>query len=181
MHLEGKVHIYPETLKCYCKSAGRCNTGVVTPSLASQVAARHPSRAHLLQARVVHSKLASGRWPRLETDAQLPTRVKAALASWGFASNRREASSADAGLNGEGDGRVAGRRRRRLSRGGGAWLLKTARLGVCGRTQTPNREMRKEGSLFLGYIANCCGSFAPEKVCLGFCLPLPASSTRTCK
>eukprot|EP00752_Nemacystus_decipiens_P009585 g8564.t1 len=60
-----------------------------------QVAARHPDRAHQLHVRVVHSKLASGRWPRLETGAQLPTRVKATLASWGFESNRREVSSVD--------------------------------------------------------------------------------------
>lgn len=70
------------------------------------MAARHPSRAHLLQVRVVHSKLASGRWPRLETDAHLPTRVKAALASWGFEPSRREVGSVDAGLGGEGGRRV---------------------------------------------------------------------------
>lgn len=68
--------------------------------LTFQVASRHPSRAHLLHVRVVHSKLASGRWPRLETDAHLPRRVKATLASWGFESNRRKAIGA--GLDGEG-------------------------------------------------------------------------------
>lgn len=59
-----------------------------------------------MHARVVHSKLASGRWPRLETDSHLPRRVRATLASWGFESNRRKASSVGAGLDGEGDQRV---------------------------------------------------------------------------
>lgn len=67
-----------------------------------KVAARHPSRAHLLHMQVVHSKLASGRWPRLGTDALLASRVKATLASWGFESNRREVSSVEAEQEGEG-------------------------------------------------------------------------------
>ncbi|CAM9715266.1 unnamed protein product [Ectocarpus fasciculatus] len=59
-------------------------------ALEVQVAARHPNRAHLLHAQVIHSKLASGRWPRLGTSMCLPNRLRRALESWGFETDRRE-------------------------------------------------------------------------------------------
>lgn len=109
---------------------------VLSHYLVFQVAARHPSTAHLLHVRVVHSKLACGRWPRLETDAHLPRRVRATLASWGFESSRREVSSADADPDGKGNRRTA------IEAVSWAWLLKSSSVGfqknttskhVCGR------------------------------------------------
>ena len=65
----------------------------------------------MLHVQVVHSKLASGRWPRLGSDAHLASRVKAALASWGFESNRRRVSSgAEADHEDEGAHTSASRR-----------------------------------------------------------------------
>lgn len=72
---------------------GRTKKGSVLSvrrSAALQVAARHPNRAHLLHAQVIHSKLASGRWPRLGTSTCLPNRLRRALESWGFETDRRE-------------------------------------------------------------------------------------------
>ncbi|CAB1117179.1 unnamed protein product [Ectocarpus sp. CCAP 1310/34] len=59
-------------------------------ALEVQVAARHPNRGHQLHAQVIHSKLASGRWPRLGTSTCLPNRVRRALESWGFKTDKRE-------------------------------------------------------------------------------------------
>ncbi|CBN79144.1 conserved unknown protein [Ectocarpus siliculosus] len=59
-------------------------------ALEVQVAARHPNRGHLLHAQVIHSKLASGRWPRLGTSVCLPNRLRRALESWGFETDMRE-------------------------------------------------------------------------------------------
>ncbi|CAN0040980.1 unnamed protein product [Ectocarpus sp. 8 AP-2014] len=59
-------------------------------ALEVQVAARHPNRDHQLHAQVIHSKLASGRWPRLGTSMCLPNRLRRALESWGFETDRRE-------------------------------------------------------------------------------------------
>ncbi|CAM9779163.1 unnamed protein product, partial [Ectocarpus sp. 4 AP-2014] len=59
-------------------------------ALEVQVAARHPNQGHLLHAQVIHSKLASGRWPRLGTSMCLPNRLRRALESWGFETDRGE-------------------------------------------------------------------------------------------
>lgn len=84
----------------------------------------------MLQVRVVHSKLACGRWPRLETDAHLPARVKATIASWGFESNRPNVSSVDASLGGKGKSMGGWRSKIPLVVARSAWLWRSARSGT---------------------------------------------------
>ncbi|CAM9701561.1 unnamed protein product, partial [Ectocarpus sp. 13 AM-2016] len=77
-------------------------------ALEVQVAARHPNRGHLLHAQVIHSKLASGRWPRLGTSMCLPNRLRRALESWGFETDRREVDGARKDENSTADGAGGG-------------------------------------------------------------------------
>ncbi|CAN0394711.1 unnamed protein product, partial [Ectocarpus sp. 12 AP-2014] len=73
-------------------------------ALEVQVAARHPNRGHLLHAQVIHSKLASGRWPRLGTSMCLPNRLRRALESWGFETDKQEIDGTRKDENSTADG-----------------------------------------------------------------------------
>eukprot|EP00904_Undaria_pinnatifida_P012546 jgi/Undpi1/8421/HiC_scaffold_25.g10889.m1 len=94
-----------------------------------QVAARHPREAKPVQAQVVHSKLASGRWPRLGDD-RVPNRVKTVLSSWGFKTDVEAAGGG--GKNGAGGS----------SRRGDA--ARKAKVGAPGRRRQPLIQMEWE-------------------------------------